>query len=114
LKNQYLIFYNLVSAILWFAVLARVILLVPLVGFPNVYGGLGEFTKWTQTAAFVEILHSALGEWLSISVPADGMKESRTKDYALMADVGGQELFVLHFPQPSYRSRRDSCSYGAL
>lgn len=59
--SQYLIFYNLISALLWVAVLGRVVLLVPLVGFQNVYGGVGEFTKWTQTAAVLEILHSALG-----------------------------------------------------
>jgi very-long-chain (3R)-3-hydroxyacyl-CoA dehydratase len=59
--SQYLIFYNLISALLWVTVLGRVILLVPLVGFQNVYGGVGEFTKWTQTAAVMEILHSALG-----------------------------------------------------
>lgn len=44
--------------------LGRVVLLIPLVGFQNVYGGVGEFTKWTQTAAAIEILHSALGPWL--------------------------------------------------
>ena len=61
LISQYLILYNLVSALLWVAVLGRVILLVPLVGFQGVYGSVGEFTKWTQTAAVLEILHSALG-----------------------------------------------------
>ena len=59
--SQYLILYNLVSALLWVTVLGRVILLVPLVGFQGVYGGVGEFTKWTQTAAVMEILHSAFG-----------------------------------------------------
>lgn len=63
LMSQYLILYNLVSALLWVAVLGRVILLVPLVGFRGVYGGVGEFTKWTQTAAVMEILHSASGWW---------------------------------------------------
>ena len=37
--------------------LGRVALLLPLVGLRGVYGGVGEFTKWTQTAAVMEILH---------------------------------------------------------
>lgn len=60
-QAQYLVGYNLVCAVLWAAVLGRVILLVPLVGFGDVYGGVGEFTKWTQTLALLEIGHSALG-----------------------------------------------------
>lgn len=61
LQIQYLVGYNLVCALLWIAVLGRVILLVPLVGFENVYGGVGELAKWTQTLAVLEIGHSALG-----------------------------------------------------
>lgn len=60
-QAQYLVGYNLVCAVLWTAVLGRVILLVPLVGFGNVHGGVGEFTKWTQTLALLEVGHSALG-----------------------------------------------------
>ena len=61
LRTQYLVLYNSLSGVLWTAVLGRVILLVPLVGFKNVYGGVGEWTKWTQTVAVLEILHSAIG-----------------------------------------------------
>jgi len=64
LKNQYLISYNLVCALLWFAILARVLILIPLVGFENVYGGVGEFAKWTQTLALLEVVHSALGDFI--------------------------------------------------
>ena len=60
-QTQYLIAYNLICAVLWAAILGRVILLVPLVGFDNVAGGVGEFAKWTQTLAVLEIVHSALG-----------------------------------------------------
>lgn len=60
-QTQYLIAYNLICAVLWTAVLGRVIFLVPLVGFENVAGGVGEFAKWTQTLAALEIVHSALG-----------------------------------------------------
>ena len=61
LKSQYLILYNLASAFLWLAVFSRVVLLIPLVGVQHVYGGVGEFAKWTQTVALLEVLHSALG-----------------------------------------------------
>ncbi len=60
-KTQYLILYNFISAILWLAVFGRVILLLPILGHRNVYGGVGEFAKWTQTVAVLEILHSASG-----------------------------------------------------
>ena len=60
-KTLYLILYNLVSALLWLSVLGRVVLLVPLVGHENVYDGTGQFAKWTQTLALVEIVHSLLG-----------------------------------------------------
>ena len=61
LQTQYLVCYNLACAVLWTAVLGRLILLVPLVGFANVYGGIGGLTKWTQTLALLEVGHSALG-----------------------------------------------------
>lgn len=62
LQSQYLTLYNFISAILWLAILGRVILLVPLVRFRNVYGGVGTFAKWTQTLALLEVFHSASGE----------------------------------------------------
>ena len=62
LKTQYLILYNFISAILWFAVFGRVVILLPIVGYKNVYGGVGEFAKWTQTMALLEIFHSASGK----------------------------------------------------
>ena len=61
-KTQYLILYNFVSAILWLVVLGRAVLLVPLVGFGRVYPGVGQFTKWTQTMAVLEVVHSVTGE----------------------------------------------------
>lgn len=61
LKTQYLILYNFISAILWLAVFSRVVILLPIVGHKNVYGGVGEFAKWTQTVALLEVLHSASG-----------------------------------------------------
>jgi very-long-chain (3R)-3-hydroxyacyl-CoA dehydratase len=61
-KTQYLILYNFVSAILWLVVLGRVVLLVPLVGFGRVYPAAGQFAKWTQTMALLEVVHAATGK----------------------------------------------------
>jgi len=61
-KTQYLIIYNFVSALLWLVVLGRVLALVPLFGFSKVYLGVGNFAKWTQTLALLEIVHAMLGE----------------------------------------------------
>ncbi len=38
---------------------------MPLVGFGRVYGGAGEFAKWTQTVALLEVVHAALGTYFS-------------------------------------------------
>ncbi|KAI1101992.1 PTPLA-domain-containing protein [Jackrogersella minutella] len=60
-KNGYLIFYNAVSAALWLTVLSRVVG-ANLQGGPLVvYPAVGEFCKWTQTLASMEVLHSLLG-----------------------------------------------------
>ncbi|KAL9086476.1 MAG: hypothetical protein Q9165_007092 [Trypethelium subeluteriae] len=61
LKSRYLILYNFISAVLWLTVLGRTTLLVPLVGYANIHGGVGNFARWTQTLAIMEILHSATG-----------------------------------------------------
>ena len=62
IKQQYLILYNTLSSVLWAAVLARVLLTIPFdSGFANVYRSVGEFTKWTQSLALLEIIHSLLG-----------------------------------------------------
>ncbi|KAL7267320.1 hypothetical protein RUND412_010099 [Rhizina undulata] len=62
LKDKYLVTYNFVSALLWLGVLARTILSLPLVGAENVYAaGVGDYTRWTQTLALLEIVHIVLG-----------------------------------------------------
>lgn len=61
LNTSYLILYNSVSAIAWSVVLGRVVLLYALRGPQFVYLGVGEWTKWTQTMAAMEVLHSLLG-----------------------------------------------------
>lgn len=60
-RSRYLVGYNVTSCLLWLAVLGRVLLLVPLVGLGQVYGGVGQWTKWTQTLALAEVVHSATG-----------------------------------------------------
>ncbi|KAL1303907.1 hypothetical protein AAFC00_000361 [Neodothiora populina] len=62
-KKYYLIAYNFVSAILWSTVLGRVLMVGLIHGFSgsNVYLGVGEFAKWTQTLAALEVLHAAVG-----------------------------------------------------
>ncbi|KAI9649401.1 hypothetical protein NHQ30_001977 [Ciborinia camelliae] len=60
-KTQYLILYNFVSALLWLIVLGRVLLLVPLAGFGQLYPAVGLFVKWTQTMALLEVVHAATG-----------------------------------------------------
>ncbi|MCJ1402291.1 hypothetical protein MMC11_005511 [Xylographa trunciseda] len=59
LQKQYLTAYNTISALLWLFLLGRVLFLLPLVGYQNVYAGVGQYAKWTQSLAILEIAHSA-------------------------------------------------------
>jgi len=60
-NTQYLIAYNLVSALLWSGVLVRTVLTVGTEGFEGTYPNVGEYTKWTQTLAGMEVLHALIG-----------------------------------------------------
>ncbi|KAI0181107.1 PTPLA-domain-containing protein [Hypoxylon sp. FL1284] len=60
-KNGYLILYNAASAILWLTVLGRVVGANFTKGPQLAYPATGEFCKWTQTLAGMEILHSLFG-----------------------------------------------------
>ncbi|KAI1505429.1 tyrosine phosphatase-like protein [Biscogniauxia marginata] len=60
-KNGYLILYNAVSAVLWLVVLGRVVGANVLRGHEFAYPAVGQFCKWTQTLAGMEVLHSLLG-----------------------------------------------------
>ncbi|KAI3336613.1 tyrosine phosphatase-like protein [Xylariaceae sp. AK1471] len=60
-KNGYLILYNAVSAILWLTVLGRIVGINLLRGPRFAYPAVGEFCKWTQTLAGMEVLHSLFG-----------------------------------------------------
>jgi very-long-chain (3R)-3-hydroxyacyl-CoA dehydratase len=61
-RGQYLVLYNVVSCFLWFVVLARTGLVLVLLGPQNVYPAVGDFVKWTQSLALLEILHAATGK----------------------------------------------------
>jgi very-long-chain (3R)-3-hydroxyacyl-CoA dehydratase len=61
IKNGYLILYNTVSALAWGLVLQSTVQTLVQSGPESVYLTTGEFTKWTQTAAAMEILHSLFG-----------------------------------------------------
>lgn len=61
LNKGYLILYNAISAMAWSVVLARTVSEYTQRGRLFVYPGVGEWTKWTQTMAGMEVLHSLLG-----------------------------------------------------
>lgn len=61
LAQTYLLSYNAASALLWTAVLGRVVLLIPLVGITHVFGGVDDFVRWVQTLALAEVAHAAFG-----------------------------------------------------
>ena len=60
-RTLYLISYNSISAVLWYIVLWRVLLTASTFGYEHVYASVGEFTKWTQTLALLEVVHSVAG-----------------------------------------------------
>lgn len=64
-KRAYLVAYNALSALLWSVVLGRTVATLAANGLETgpalVYPAVGEWTKWTQTLAGLEIVHSVLG-----------------------------------------------------
>ncbi|CAL8574567.1 hypothetical protein XPA_000523 [Xanthoria parietina] len=59
--KEYLTAYNSICALLWLSVFGRVVVILPITGVESIYEAAGDFTKWTQTVAVLEILHSAFG-----------------------------------------------------
>ena len=59
--QYFLILYNAVSATLWSVVLGRVLTIGLVFGLSRVYSGTGNFLRWTQTLAILEIIFSATG-----------------------------------------------------
>ncbi|PYI07472.1 PTPLA-domain-containing protein [Aspergillus sclerotiicarbonarius CBS 121057] len=60
LKTPYLLTYNTINTFLWLRILVP-ILLSPLQSPQTTYTTLEPWTRWTQTLAILEILHSASG-----------------------------------------------------
>ncbi|KAG9903216.1 PTPLA-domain-containing protein, partial [Aureobasidium melanogenum] len=60
-KTGYLVLYNAVSTILWATILGRVLLVSSVHGTRYVFPAVGEFAKWTQTLALLEVVHAAVG-----------------------------------------------------
>lgn len=76
LKRTYLIAYNAISAVLWAVVFGRtagVLLMRGTEGFSLVYPVVGDWTKWTQTLAGLEMVHALLGQ------PATTQKNKQKK-----------------------------------
>jgi hypothetical protein len=64
LRTYYLTAYNLVSAALWLRVFWSVVLISAVGGgWEKVFAGADENVRYVQTAAVLEIVHSALGKW---------------------------------------------------
>jgi hypothetical protein len=74
IKKLYLTLYNAVSCGLWAVILARVVSVLvenytkePFLGTvkrkENAWYETGEFVKWVQTGALLEVVHSLVGEW---------------------------------------------------
>ncbi|KAL9038289.1 MAG: hypothetical protein Q9180_003229 [Flavoplaca navasiana] len=61
IAKEYLTAYNAICALLWLSVFGRTVVILPITGIESVYEAAGDFTKWTQTVAILEILHSAFG-----------------------------------------------------
>lgn len=59
--STYLILYNFLSAILWTVVLGRTVAVCVTRGPAFVVFSVGEWTRWTQTLAGMEVLHSLFG-----------------------------------------------------
>lgn len=78
-KRAYLVAYNAISALLWSVVLGHTLSTLLAHGLERgpalVYPAVGEWTKWTQTLAALEIVHSVLGAWapsLPFPIPPSG------------------------------------------
>lgn len=102
LKRTYLVGYNALSAALWSVVLVRTAQTLYSQGPAAVYPTIGEWTKWTQTLAGLEIVHSVLGSFVFLHLlqplslldpPPPGFFLHRSPDLA--------DLFATHLSQAS-------------
>ncbi|KAI9166773.1 putative very-long-chain (3R)-3-hydroxyacyl-CoA dehydratase [Paramyrothecium foliicola] len=97
-KTAYLILYNFVSAVAWSVVLGRTLSVNALRGPQFTHIVVGDWTKWTQTLAGLEVLHSLLGmERSHISPPpplAFGRRLRLANDSIPFAGVVRAPLFT--------------------
>jgi len=70
--TYFLILYNSVSAILWSAVLGRVVLIAAIHSYGRVFLGVSEYAKWTQTLAILEVVFSLTGTLIYQRARTDG------------------------------------------
>lgn len=61
LRTGYLVLYNALSSAAWSIVLYHTITAWRNKGHESVFFEVGEWTRWTQTAAAMEVVHSLLG-----------------------------------------------------
>jgi hypothetical protein len=61
-RSQYLVVYNGTFALLWFTLLIRTLAISPLYSYNKTYVIVGNFAKWVQTVALLDVLHSATGQ----------------------------------------------------
>lgn len=87
LKRTYLVAYNAFSAALWSVVLVRTAQTLASDGPEAVYPVVGEWTKWTQTLAGLEIVHSVFGVFFFMSL-------------ALLSPLCGRAPAAAAFPAP--------------
>ncbi|RKL36907.1 hypothetical protein BFJ72_g8107 [Fusarium proliferatum] len=67
-NKAYLIFYNFLSAVQWSVVLGRTAMLASAYGPEYVYPNIGQYTKWTQTLAGLEVASRFLLVWAIVDV----------------------------------------------
>jgi hypothetical protein len=89
-KTGYLVLYNAVSTILWATILGRVLLVASVHGTKYVFPAVGEFAKWTQTLALLEVVHAAVGEFWSLLFSLSCVGWERDERTSLNERYGGR------------------------
>jgi hypothetical protein len=116
-NKAYLTLYNAVSCGLWATILYRTITIVGTEGnYGALFGETGEFVKWAQSAAMMEIVHSLLGEsflfWLGglgcgeeSSVARDGRAGMATVGELRLSKGGRLETMRVRVTEPPAKPR---------
>lgn len=108
-KTLYLTLYNGTFAALWFTLLIRILALDPLSSYDKTYDVVGDFAKWIQTAALLEVVHSALGQ----SSPPFFKRPSFTFPFSKITPAHVQQVSYVHLSsQHSSKLSPKTSSYG--